>query len=590
LADRPRKALVFGGGLDRSTGQMLVDGESFRKIVNAYLYSGKAEIRRGLGETLTLTAGEVIIHEAPIRSQGIGCVFTWDPATLKVALYRVSGDGSSSFSVGTVWTLTAGAARPLISADDSYSKLYIAHDEAVYAERMQTRVYDPATDTLTDLQADLYTSSVGMVDVFFRGVKRHLNYLIGWGYGTENDADRPEIVRVSLPGEPDTFMPQHYAICGQRNEAILGGWTAGDVFIARKDAASYVIIGDSRANFGVVEADDLHGVVSSRLGVTVGADNYFWSLSGPRMSRGGAPSVDLAELLDLAGPLPDALAAVTDQAYGFAVFDPVEREVLFVFGQWVYVLHLRDASELRWSYRRYAVSLSGGGIIFSGVAGPSAGSGGGGGGGGAGSSTAFPTITTIVAIGNSGATVSWTNDGTLVGGEIAEVWARPAGGSWSLFKDSIAVAGAGESEAVTGMLPATVYDVAVRFKLVGVYGPGYTSSDPANWPAVSRGTVTMGAALASPTINILGSACTPGQVIAWFLTNNSGNKTRVQSSTDGGSTWVAVTVTTHPTNSGEVAAEDSPVYYFFRFRHENTAGDTVSQWVTAEVGSHPGCP
>ncbi len=590
---RQMEQLVFGGGVDRSTGALSVDSESFYDLRNVYLREGKAESRRGLYETLTFYADEQPFHVAPIRSDGLGVILTYKESTGEIHLYRVNGAGTSTVYIGVLWTLPATSAFPRVTSADSYGKLYLAHDEQVYASRQKSKVYNPATDAITDYEQDLYSSTVGVVDTYFRGFARHLNYLVGWGYGTENAGaeDRPEILRISLPGEPDTMKPLHYAIVGQRNEPILGVATVGRNLVIRKESDSHVLVGESNANFGVQPIDELYGVVAARLMITVGAINYFWSLQGPRAS-GVSKSDDLSELLDLAGPVPDALVTATAQEYGFAVYDAIEREALFVFGQWAYVLHLRNPSEPRWSFRRYGVALAGGGMLYSGVSGPvsggsPSGGGGGGGAGGAAAPEAYADITSLVAIGNAGATVNWTNIGTLVGGELAEIWSRLGGGYWVLSKDNVAVAGASESEAISGLYPGLINEIAVRFKLVGVYGPSYTSSDPSLWPAVSRDTITLGAALTPPGSVAASGYCDGSSArIGWTFTVTSGDRTRVERSEDGGATWTAITLQSNPTAAGDVGI-DFDIYYFMRFRHEDTAGTSVSAWATVEVGSMP---
>ena len=578
---RPRQQLVFGGGLDRGTGVMVVDEASFNDLRNVYLFDGKAELRKGLYETLTFFSDEEVFHVAPIRSQALGAIFTWKASTGDIKLYRASGDGTSTIYVGVVWTLDPTAVVfPRISTADSYGKLYIAHDEPIYANRAASRVYDPSTDTLSNYQQDLYSTDVGLVDTFFRGFARHLNYLVGWGYGNENDGNRPEIVRISLPGEPDTMLPQHYVMVGQRYEPVIGCWSVGTVLVMRKETDSYRLIGESRANFGVDgPIDEQYGVVSSQLGITVQGVNYFWSLAGPRAARGGNASDDLAQLLDLAGPVPDPLAEATAQEYGFCVYDPEQREVLFVFGAWAYVLHLRNPQALRWSYRQYRVALAGGGLLYSGVTGVA--------GSGAGAPTSWPTLTGLTP-GPTTVQVDWTNDGVLLGGEVAELWAKDLtnGGPWTLNKNNVAVAGPTGTATADGLTPSTNYALAVRFKLVGVYTSGYTSSDPYNWPAPSRGeALTDAPALTVPAAVTAAGFCA-GTVprIGVNFTITSGSGTEIETSTDGGTTWEPLTTLTNPTNSTDFGI-DYDVYYSVRVRHTN--GIDVSDWVVVDVGSMP---
>lgn len=602
MGERQTVALEFGGGLDRATGVMVVQKTSFDDLRNVYLFSGKAEIRKGLYETITFFATEEVLHVHPIRAFGIGAIFTYDPATRKVWLYRSNGEGTTTTGRFEVWTIPVSAGYPRVSCDDSYGKLYIAHDEARFAYRQNTKVYDPTTDTLADYKLDMYAPTgvdADKVAVKFRGVKRHLNYLCGWGWGTEQSyptsgyyADRPEILRISLPGEPDVMQPLHYIIVGQRYEPINGCSTVNGNLVIRKDADSYRMVGESRANFGVQPIDELFGVVTQRLMVTVGDKNYFWSLDGPRVS-GDGPSEDLALPINVPGGLPSTLAALASPAIedGFVIYNPVQREVLFIFDRAAYVLHLKDGTP-RWSYRQYSVKIGGGGTLYSGVqVGDIAPPPGGGspppGGGGGVAPAAYPTLTATTSIAQGSAIGNWNNTGTLIGGEQFEVWMKAGSGAWALYSSG-SVSGATGNDALAGLIAGTVYGIAVRFKLVGVYTSGYESSNPDSWPAVSRGTfTTLSASLSVPTSCAASGFCSgTSPRIGYSFVVTSGNKTRIERSTDNQLTWEAVTVLTNPTNNGDFGI-DYDVWYEVRFRHENTAGTVVSNWVVVPVGYTP---
>lgn len=591
MAERPRQELIFGGGLDRSTGVLAVEDTSFADLRNVFLWDGKAELRGGLFETLTFAAGEEPIHAQPIRSQGLGLVFTYKPTTREVKVYQVSADGSSYTGSTLVWTLPVNAPYPKVSSDDSNGKVFIAHDENDMNFRQVTRVYDPVAVTIANLQADLDTAIPGAADVFFRGVKRHLNYLIGWGYGTETEPFRPEILRISLPGEPETFAPPHYFIVGQRGEPIVGGETVGNVFIIRKETDSFQLVGSRREDFDVLPADALYGLASSRLMVTVGGINYFWSLDGPRRSQAGA-SDDMSALLDLAGPVPDALANV-DYSYGFAVYNPVQREVLFIFGQWAFVLHLRNPQALRWSYRNYGVTVGAAARFFAGVSGAPT---------GMTAPIAYADITATTPVGNHQATIDWTNTGALAGGELAEIWTHSlteSDKSWHLLADNIAVAGPGESATYGWFNPAADHEIAVRFKLGGVYHPAYVSADPSLWPAISRQSFTMPAYLTSP-VGLFADRIKAGAVRSWdfHFTPQAGAKSIIETSTDPLhndalhlKVWAAV-ATINPTVGGTPylqnhvieAAGDLPRWY--RVVSTDASGDNYSQYSYLYVAAH----
>lgn len=488
MPERPRIPLPFGGGLDRATGTMQVEPTSFLDLRNVELAVGRAALRRGLHRTLTFPDATAIVGIYPVRSQGVGAVVTWDEATRKVELYLVSGDGLAASYVGTVWTLPVGAARPRIIAADSYDRLFLAHDEPFYLNRGVTRVYRPTEGTITDLTADLDRSGTAQ-PIRFRGVAKHLSYIFGWGYGSAaaGDDDRPEVVRVSLPGQPDVFQPEHYFLAGQRGDPVLACALSGSTLAVRKESESYEIFGYDRATFGIRPVEPF-GVAASRLSIVVGAANYYWSLHGPRVAEGG-PSRDLAFPLHLDGAVPDALAELTERlADGFVVYRPDTRVVEFVFGRWGFRLHLADDAP-RWSYAEYGVELATGGILYASdeaTLGP----------------LARATFTAAVAVAmpadgtdHDAAPVDVTygvdtTAGGLIGGELIEVWGRSAlGGGWQKLASQAAVEAGGVVRALAPNF-GTDYELAVRLTRAGLASEGYTSVSPLDWPADAQGAVT----------------------------------------------------------------------------------------------------
>lgn len=489
MADRPRVPLLFGGGLDRYSGTTLVDPTAFRDLRNVHLRRGGAERRDG--SILANALGEsAIIGVFSIRSQGIGALVTYNTGTREVKLWLCSSDGSVASLVGVVWTLAVDAAFPQVLAGEMVDTLVLAHDEPIYAKRQVTKVYDPSVGTITNLQADLYlpTEPPTLVDVKFRGVMSYLEYLVGWGYGSENvgDDNRPEVVRVSKPGEL-VFVAEHYFIAGSRGDPVLMCAQAGQELMVRKPSNSYRIVGYDRATFGIFPGDKFFGLAGSRLSITIGGVNYFWSLEGPRRSTGGVDSEDLGLPLDLGGPTPSELAQLADPAYAFAVYRPERREIEFVFGRWSYVYHMAEEGAERWSYREYAVELSAGGVLYDASSS--------GGAGGSIGTPAYPVYDSD-ALGALGAdtqpvTVNYTTtNGPLLGGEVVELWAksRYAGDAWVRIATAAADPVAG---AITGDVArfGTTYDLAVRFTYVGIPTSGYTSANPFDWPATARGDI-----------------------------------------------------------------------------------------------------
>lgn len=356
----------FGQGLDRESGSMVVEPSTFEDLRNVHLGAGKAEIRQGNKNVIAPAGVDAVIGFRAIRSQNVTVVLTLTNATRLVELWIMANDGSTITKIGTLWTLPVGFAYPKVSMADSYDLMFIAHDEATYANRQVTRYFDPVAVTLNDLTAD-FDRNGAAVAIKFRGVVTHLAYIFGWGYGSEvaGQGDRPEIVRCSLPQQPTVFLPEHYFLAGQRNEPVLACSPTGDTLAVRKAQESYEISGYDRATFGIKPLDTLHGAIAGRLSITVAGQNYFWSLDGPRVSDGGIS-------VDLALPLAVKEAAVSNKATalaateGFAFYHAVRREVWFVFAQWAYVLNRKDPNNPQWSYNEFDQDLNAGALVYQG--------------------------------------------------------------------------------------------------------------------------------------------------------------------------------------------------------------------------------
>ena len=346
---------------------MEVEPASFEDLRNVHLGAGKAELRQGNKPIVSTPAGvDAVIGFMAIRSQNIAVVLTLTNATRLVELWIMATDGSTITKIGTLWTLPVAFAYPKVSMATSYDLMFIAHDEATYANRMVTRYFDPIGVTLNDLSVDLNRDAV-TAPVKFRGVVSHLAYIFGWGYGSEvaNQGDRPEIVRCCLPQEPLNWQPEHYWLAGQRNEPVLACSPTGETLAVRKAQESYEIFGSDRATFGIKPLDTKHGAIAGRLSITIGAINHFWSLDGPRVAEGG-------ESRDLAIPLAVQEAAVSSKATalaateGFAVYHAPRRELWYVFGQWAYVYNMKDPQKPTWNYHEFDQDINCAALVYAG--------------------------------------------------------------------------------------------------------------------------------------------------------------------------------------------------------------------------------
>jgi hypothetical protein len=546
MADRQKLPLPFGDGIDRASGAMVADPTVFNDIRNVHLTRGRAEMRKGLLRSLVLPAPWTdLLGTYLIRAQGLAGAIGYNSATREVGLFAVDSSGVAYAFIEYLWTLPAGATSPpRISATDSYDQLVIAHDEPIYPVRQETMVYSAVEATIAPLMLDLGRTGTPEA-ARFRGVRKHLAYIVGWGYGTNEvgQGDRGEVLRISMPGEPTNFVPEHYFLVGTQGDPIIGCGAAGGDLAVHKIASTKKLVGYDRATFAIRDLDPAYGLLSSRLTVSVNDEEHFWSLSGPRVTTGGA-SVDLGLPLELAGSAPDPAATATLAENGFAYYDATEREIVYVFGQWGYVLHLKDGNR-RWSYRKFAFGLVNAGLLYIG------------GGLGLANITAHPEPHDLVYIeptyapgdGAPKITVPWNNvGGDGVTTETAEVWVRSqvAGSPWRRKY-------AGPATAMTATFAVdafwTTYDVAVRFTSGGFAGAGYVSSNPLLWPAVSRTAITTGG---TPTAFALGrwqrfDSTTQGFDVVTLTgpgveapASLIAPTYRIEKTADGGATWTAI--------------------------------------------------
>lgn len=491
--DRKRLFLPFGDGLERAKGVMVTEPTRFEDLRNVILWDGKAEFRKGYSQSGVLEDDakadmESVIALGPVRAEGaaIGVGYNDSNKEAHVNLMAIDGTSPSHLASanpsGELFTLGGGATfdPPVLHLADTYNKCFIAHDEPQISARAQTAYYDPnASPQIQMLTADL--DSLGDNPVYFRGVSRFLAYLVGWGFGSDSEPDRPDIVRVSLAGDPLLFDPRHYFIAGQRNEPVMTCRPARKLLQVFKETDTYEIYGYSPETFGIRPADTLFGCVGSRLAVAVGNAVFFWSIQGPRVTAGGE-STDLAMPLDIGGPSPATLVAESDPEEAFADYDAVNRVVAFFWGRRVYALSLREPSRPRWSYYElganaepqcsaqfFATTATGGGGTaptgWPRLGGP-----------------AWSPPPAVPVMGNTTMDLEWYND-LSNGTEVCEIWIKDVDGTgnWAKVAQPAVNKAAGgpnfeQTYQVTGLSALHEYEVAMRYKSGGVSSPGMTDS------------------------------------------------------------------------------------------------------------------
>lgn len=505
--ERKKLSIPFGEGLDRATGPTRTDPSRFEDLRNVLLFEGRALVRKGYERTGRIIDNlgadmELVVQLHALRAEAAAMGVGFNDGNKELHLNLMAIDGTSQSHVASADTngrlfALAGSATfdpPVVHMVDSANKMFIAHDEPLISARNTTRIYDPTqAPVIQDLEADLDDDGTA-APVKFRGVTRHLSYLVGWGYGHEAEQDRPDIVRVSLAGDPDLFDPRHFFKAGQRSEPVLVCRTAGNLLLVFKETETYEIFGYSPETFGIRPADSLFGCVGSRLAVSVADTVFFWSVQGPRMS-GGGESVDLAIPLDIGGPDPATLVAESDPEQAFATYDPETRAVLFVWGRRVYALSIRQPQRLRWSYYELGANAEPycSGQFFQTLAT----------GGGGAAPTGWPVIqdgSTVLNDESIEFTVFNNGGGGANGNEVIEVWVRDqtAGGGpggatgWSKHGElniDLTAGGPNFSQTFTvgsGGVGAALkklnrYEVSLRYRGGGQFAAGFTDANPALW-------------------------------------------------------------------------------------------------------------
>lgn len=356
MTDRPRITIPFGGGIDRESGILGTDARSMAELFNVHMHNQRIEVRRGVGRAAEFDAGLLLLNVHPVRSRSMAAYLLYDEFVFTLHLWQSAADGSGATEVAVIPAAEVTGRSKYVLAD-IYDKLFIAHDEPDILLRQPTRYWDFATETMNTIKVPEITGALAK----FRGVASHLAYMLGWGWGLGGAEDRPETLRISLPGEPTKFDPNHYFLVGLRGEPINGGGAIGREWAIKKTSHGHKLIGSNRANFDVLPVEDHVGLDRHDLGVSVNGVYYFWSTDGPRRESGGQSEDISAGLRLLDDPPPGFMATTT--TLGFAAYDPTRKEVLFVFERWAYVFHL-DTNPERWSYREYGVSFSCGAVLY----------------------------------------------------------------------------------------------------------------------------------------------------------------------------------------------------------------------------------
>lgn len=476
MSENPRVAMPFGSGLDRDTGIMAVRPGTFEDIRNLMLHQGKAIVRPGFGSALELLddAGTAISHIVagfPLRSDSVGIVVSYQEDAQRVWVHSVNDDGTVAVRLGE-WEHDQGgwgSTPPVVHMAESYGNVFMAHDKRAVTSRAPTIFYD-TTGSLEPLESDDWGGR-GDEPIRFRGVVRHLNYIFGWGWG-DSVSDRPEYVRSSVAGAPTTFKVNHYAIAGNQRDPVLLCKPAGKRLVVFKDSETHVILGSSRANFGIIMLDPLYGILGSKLAANFGGMVLAWSLEGPRLWDGLGNSDEISIPLDLGGLEPSSLVPQGLTETSFTFYVPGLRVVVFVFGRRVYALTVRVEGDWKWSYWELGFDPLCAFIIHSSTQSAVAPPG-------------WPRYDSIVEAGTY-ADITVTNI-DFDGDEILELWIQEDPAGSCALNNSVAISLVAEQVIrAKNLTSGTTYNAALRHRRGLLYSDGYDVTPPSDWSEESQ--------------------------------------------------------------------------------------------------------
>lgn len=514
-----RVQIPLGLGLDRASGRLAMQPGTVRDIRN--MVPGDGVLRFRLGHALTAEFQDddedditQVCAGWPQQTERVGLVVGYQAATGKVFIYRVSALGEdpeilqveNGDAIDNFWfQLDVDAPPPKIRMTDVEGKVFLAHDEASSADRERTVYYDPTnTVPIRELYGFSDDDEEDRVLMYFRGVTTFLQYLVGWSFGDAVE-DKPQYLRLSRPGLPLEFKRNGYFDVGSTGVPILNCWSTDAGLVIQKENDHWLLTGFSPTTFGIVPIDTIHGLAASRLSIPWRGGVAFWSSAGmPRWTDGRSVSVDIGKPLGLDYVEPSDLVEAGDLLDGFAIDDPVLKQLEFVFGRRSYALSYQNEERPQWWYNERAWATFCAFLLYYSTAES--------GGAGARRPIGYPAAVDSAdwvagSILDFSVSIAYDNIDAR-GGELIEVWLRVDGGGpddWFLSKVAVVNAAADrETLTLQNLTPGTVYEYAHRYRSGGKFTEGYEGANPDEWVAATAA-LSMGTFATSANARVLAS-------------------------------------------------------------------------------------
>ena len=417
-----------------------------------------------------------------------GVAFSFDTSGNIIFLHQL---GESDRILRTVSAIASSTETlpPQMTGLEMFSRFYFCPDaRETVASRKGLHYYDPATNTVTQVTADV---GGGAAALRFKGITKHRGAtILGWGYytaGTPDTPDRPEVMRYCKYADPATWVADAepttagYFTVGARGLPITACATAGKVTVIGKPTEIFTLDGDYSEQFYLNPIGNAHGPVSVTGMASNGPMAVWMSEQGPALSDNGGR----VELL-ATNRLTRRLQTYYDLTWAWAVHDSPRTRV-----GWL----LRRSTELDgtaltaawgdqilwWDYQRDSFTIQGTPTTCFSIgttegaqltlAGPNG----------------APSSAVVVDVTSTSATLAWSNAGADDASQIYLEY-RVVGAPTYTVVGPLSPGTTGST--VTGLAVSTDYEWQLRYYRNGVYG-SYAVGNP--WTTQSA------AAVAAPT-------------------------------------------------------------------------------------------
>lgn len=278
-------------------------------------------------------------------------VVGYSSVTQKVYLYRIATDFTGWYNaagalqstttaqpVGVIWpaaTEAAVTAAPDVTIAEGLGTAYFATPASLSATSLNYRLRSyTVSGGLADVTSNL--GGTGAKPVYALGCISFQQHLWIWGYGSDTDRFRPELLRFSginfdPAASPDGLFARSDSITlGDRvrskRERVIGAGLAGDALIVAGTTVLARITGYGRDSWYRMALDKSYGMAGGKAGVTHGDTFYYWAPQhGPmRVSEEGPPTPLWPRVDRTAKAIPNESTIV-------AGYDTVHDQVLFCF-------------------------------------------------------------------------------------------------------------------------------------------------------------------------------------------------------------------------------------------------------------------